>query len=304
MLNLGVLPICNPSRIHQQPPRHAPYLEPPLLLLLRLERLAHVAVRARPPRLRDPLVVDGHVEVVHPPRQVLPRHPRAVVPRPGGELLPRPGRQVVRLEEVVERGAEHGGDLARVQPRDQGLLDQRARRAGVRPVVGVEEGDARRDDEVRPRQRGGQAAQRLDAERPGQAEVIHRQADLLKGLPAGDLVYVPAPVSTVAALRTQRGKEREGGLYIHPPPFSPPPRTQGNMYKALSRGKREGRRAILVLTRCLFQAVGLAPRKRGMAREAPQARGPHGNNDAQVAPAVRVQQDQDGGALPGRQGVP
>lgn len=76
------------------------------------------------------------------------------------------------------------------------------------------------------------------------------------------------------------------------------------MYNALSSGEREGKRAILVLTRCLFQAVGLAPRKRGMAREAPQARGPHGNNDAQVAPAVRVQQDQDGGALPGRQGVP
>lgn len=51
-------------------------------------------------------------------------------------------------------------------------------------------------------------------------------------------------------------------------------------------------------------AVGLSTRERGVAREAAQTGGAHGDDDAQVAAAVGVKEQEDGSAAAGGEAVP
>ena len=66
----------------------------------------------------------------------------------------------------------------------------------------------------------------------------------------------------------------------------------------------KNRKKTLELTRSLIHRIGLAPRKRRMARETPQARGAHGQHHAQVAATIGIEEDQHGRAAARRELVP
>lgn len=57
-------------------------------------------------------------------------------------------------------------------------------------------------------------------------------------------------------------------------------------------------------TWCFFFAICFPSRQRGVAREAPQTGRAHGDDNPQVAPSVRKQEDQDGRSLARRERIP
>ncbi len=82
-----------------------------------------------------------------------------------------------------------------VEARDEGFLDRWGGSAGGAADVldGVEEGDAGADDELGAREAHGQVAEVLDAEGRWELGVVEREADLLPGFAAGDVVWVGQP---------------------------------------------------------------------------------------------------------------
>ena len=170
------------SRVHEDAGRHAEDAVP--LFALQVARGDLLALA--PLRLRHGLVGDGDEEMVHPPAAFVPVRPGAFVPvaRFAGQVGAFAfAREVLLGEEVFEGRGEDGGDLLGVEARQQAVRHVAVLARLV--VVGVEQGDAGPDDELRLREVGRHLAQLFYPEGRREFGVAPGQTDFFGGLAAG-----------------------------------------------------------------------------------------------------------------------
>lgn len=155
----------------------------------------------------------------------------------------------------------------------------------------VEESDAGSDGEAVAGEAVGEVAEEFKLEGGGELGVVHGQTDLFKGFTPRYLVYYRGrgrcePPLLARYLKEKEEEEERSG-------------SRSPSFRERSEKKTQGG-----LTRRLICRIGLAAGEGSVAREAPKAGGAHGQDDAQVAMAVGVEKDEDGGAAAGGELVP